>query len=427
MRLVGLFILTLIAQISFGQELDWTKVTHPNRVEVDYAVENDYSFINLSANSFQFATERSPLFEQFYRRLMEIKLNGKGKLNIYHIGGSHIQADMYSNVVREKLSRYVESDGERGLIFPHNLANSNNPSNYRITSNGRFESQRIVGSADRNLDLGLFGVGMAGIVDTSIQMQFKYRTATHQPCFDEVAFLRNKGEWPFEMNFGEDEILVETIEQNDSLGWTKVKFCDPLDSLDVQFNAKIARSRMEFYGIGLFNSYEAGISYTSIGVNGAGLYSYLAAPNFEEQLKLYPPDFFIFSVGTNDANVPYDKFSPQKYKDNLEKMMKIVWRANPNCAILLTVPNDAYYRKKNLNRNIAREREVIWQLCQQYELPMWDFYGVMGELGSSKTWMTHGLMQSDLVHFTAKGYQLKGNLLMDAFLKYFKQFENLLK
>ena len=427
MKWIGFVILTLLSLSSIGQSLDWTKVSHPKRVELESYVESDYEFIDLSTNRFQFATERSPLFEAFYERLMHVKDSGQGKLHIYHIGGSHIQADMYSNVVREKLGRYVGYQGERGMIFPHNLANSNNPSNYRITSKARFESQRVVGSSNRDLDLGLFGVGIVSTVDSTLQMGFKYRTANLQPCFNEVAFLRNKGEWSFELNFGDDEILVESVEHNDAAGWTKVKFCDPLDSLDVQFRSKIGRNRLEFYGMGLINSDEPGLSYTSIGVNGAGLYSYLAAPNFEEQLSLYPPDFFIFSVGTNDANVPYDRFNPQTYKNNLERMMKIVWRANPNCAILLTVPNDAYFKKKNLNKNIAREREVIWELCQQYQLPMWDFYGVMGELGSSKTWMNHGLMQSDLVHFTAKGYQLKGNLLMDAFLKYFKQFEILHK
>jgi len=164
-----------------------------------------------------------------------------------------------------------------------------------------------------------------------------------------------------------------------------------------------------------------GISYTTIGVNGAGLYTYLDNVNFEEQLKLYPPDFFAFSVGTNDGNVPYDRFDPQIYKRNLELMMQRVLRANPKCAILLTVPNDSYYKRKYLNRNIAREREVIIELAEQYKMPVWDFYGIMGELGSSSLWQRKGLMQSDLVHFTSMGYHLKGNLLIDAFLKYMDQ------
>jgi lysophospholipase L1-like esterase len=164
-----------------------------------------------------------------------------------------------------------------------------------------------------------------------------------------------------------------------------------------------------------------GISYTSIGINGAGLYTYLDNIRFEEQLKTYPPDFFAYSVGTNDGNVPYAKFNPQVYKRNLEKMMQIALRANPDCALLLTVPNDSYYRRRYLNKNIARERTVIIELAKEYDMAVWDLYGVMGELGSSRTWRNSNLMRRDLIHFTFEGYHFKGDLYIDAFLKYMDQ------
>ena len=166
-----------------------------------------------------------------------------------------------------------------------------------------------------------------------------------------------------------------------------------------------------------------GVSYTTIGINGAGLYTYLANKDFEEQLQESPPDFFAFSVGTNDANVPYASFNPEVYKKNLESMMQKVLAANPECAILLTVPNDAGYKKKYLNKNVARQREVIIELAKQYQCPVWDFYGIMGELGSSRTWRAQGLMRGDLVHFTAPGYHLKAELFIDAFEKWLKQME----
>jgi hypothetical protein len=42
----------------------------------------------------------------------------------------------------------------------------------------------------------------------------------------------------------------------------------------------------------------------------------------------------------------------------------------------------------------------------------------MGGLGSSNTWKEEGLMRADYVHFTKEGYHLKGELYIDAFLKY---------
>ena len=179
---------------------------------------------------------------------------------------------------------------------------------------------------------------------------------------------------------------------------------------------------MQISGIQLTNQHP-GISYTAIGVNGAALFSYLNCGNFEEQLRQSEPDFFAFSVGTNDANMPFDKFNPLLYKANLDKMIQIVLRANPNCAILLTVPNDSYYLKKHLNKNIERQREVIKELAIQYQCPVWDLYGLMGELGSSKIWQDAGLMRPDKVHFTAEGYHLKGDLYFDALMKWLEQMD----
>jgi lysophospholipase L1-like esterase len=121
--------------------------------------------------------------------------------------------------------------------------------------------------------------------------------------------------------------------------------------------------------------------------------------------------------------VPYGSFKPEVYKRNLENLILKVLRANPNCAILLTVPNDAYFKKQYPNKNVARQREMIIELAKKYEFPVWDFYGVMGELGSSKRWMTADLMRPDFVHFTAIGYHLKAELFIDAFEKWLQQME----
>ena len=175
--------------------------------------------------------------------------------------------------------------------------------------------------------------------------------------------------------------------------------------------------RLDLYGFELLNDLP-GISYNSIGINGAGLYTYLDNDNFLRDLKLSPPDYFAFSVGTNDAFVPYKDFKPQVYRKNLKKMMDIVLEANPNCAILLTVPNDCYYKKRYPNKNTARQRDVIIELAREYQCGVWDLYGFMGGLGSSNTWREEGLMRDDYVHFTKEGYHLKGELYIDAFLKY---------
>ena len=397
----------------------------PDYAILDSAVGNRYPFMVIEKNNFQFFTAESPNWEHFYHEFNAMVKEKDRKLNFYHLGGSHIQADIYSHDFRSFLqSNWADISGERGIVFPFDLANSNNPANYFFSSPNHWTAYRSISQRPETIDYGLMGAALI-CNDSLITIYFRHDRTNVKPPFSSIRIYHNKGELPFELQFGEAELLVNRVEHNPAIGYTDVYFTDLIDTLDLQFSRITEHViGLEIYGFQFMNS-DPGISYTSIGINGAGLYTYLANENFEEQLMAYPPDFFTFSVGTNDANVPFDRFDPQVYKLNLEKMMRIVLKVNPKCAILLTVPNDSYYHKKYLNRNIARQREVIIELAEKYQQPVWDVYGLMGELGSSKLWFNNGLMQSDMVHFTSIGYHLKGDLMIDAFVKYLGQMKQI--
>ena len=73
----------------------------------------------------------SPNWMHLNKELSEMIQTGQGKLNFYHIGGSHLQADIYTHDFRTFLqSNWPGLSGERGLVFPYNLAHTNNPTNY---------------------------------------------------------------------------------------------------------------------------------------------------------------------------------------------------------------------------------------------------------------------------------------------------------
>jgi lysophospholipase L1-like esterase len=435
-RFTKLIVLTIVIPISLKaqdtldlkQDSIWrgdslNTYVPPYFKELDTNLKNQYPFIDFSKNNFQFYTPNSPTFETLYsnmKKMIELK---DRKLNFYHIGGSHIQADIYTNDARNYLqTKWEDLPGERGMVFPFSLAKTNNPGNYSIKSTNTWSPYRCVGRDKCELEFGCLGA-VVSCPDSIINIVFKYNRTEVQPKFTHIRIMHNIGELPFDFNFGENEILILDKKTHEAKGYTDVFFTDGIDSFDLQISRLITEpTYFQLSGFQLLNQ-KPGISYNSIGINGAGLYSYLDCLNFKEQLKLLPPDFFAFSVGTNDGNVPYDAFDPKVYKSNLEKMMKIVLEVNPDCAILLTVPNDSYYHRKYLNRNIAREREVIIELAIQYQIPVWDLYGLMGELGSSKKWMRAGIMRSDLVHFTNTGYHLKGDIYMDAFLKWMEQME----
>ena len=391
--------------------------------ELDSNLKVQYPFIHFEKNNFKFYTPQSPNWDLLYRNMEKMIEAKDRKLNFYHIGGSHLQADIYTHDVRTTLqTRWEGIPGERGFLFPFDLARTNNPGNYEFSSSNSWKYYMSVRHDVCELGYGLLGA-VVSCKDSVLDLHFRHDRTEVRPGFNKIRVYHNKGAFPFSFNFQENQQFVEEERSNDDLGYTDIFLSKNIDSFDLILRKKDKIPyEIQLSGIQLINQ-DPGISYTSIGVNGAALFTYLECGNFEEQLKQSEPDFFAFSVGTNDANMPYDSFKPDYYKENLEKMIQIVLRANPKCAILLTVPNDSYYKRKNLNRNTERVRDVIIELAIKYECPVWDLYGVMGELGSAKTWGNAGLMKSDLVHFTPIGYHLKGDIYFDAFLKWMDQME----
>ena len=412
MRLLLLCCLPLFA---FGQYLPLCNNDSLSPTEQEIA--RKYPFVEVQCNQFQFFGAQSPNWMHLNEALSSMIQTGQGKLNFYHIGGSHLQADIYTHDFRTFLqSNWPGLIGERGLVFPYNLAHTNNPTNDDFSSPNTWKGYRSVTQRPEDFDYGLSGAAIT-CPDSLIVVNFKHLRTLVKPPFDRLRIYHNTGEFPYDLNFGDQELLVTDVAHYDELGYTEIRFSDHLDSLDLLFVKNCTTPfSLELFGFEFLNDLP-GITYTAIGINGASLPTYLANTNFSRDLQLRKPDLFIFSVGTNDAHCTYEAFDPLVYKRNLEKMIQQVLQSNPNCAILLTVPNDDYYMRKYPNRNTERQREVIYQLAAQYQMAVWDFYGIMGELGSSKTWKIEGLMQADYVHFTGTGYHLKGTLLIEAFQK----------
>lgn len=417
-----LFLLLCCSQ-AFSQPI--LRSTQDSLTYEEQQIAEKYPFIQVHCNQFQFFSSESPNWRILNEKLAQMIDLQDGKLNFYHIGGSHLQADIYSHDFRTFLqSNWPGLVGERGLVFPYNLAHTNNPSNYNFSSPNEWKGYRSVQQRPEEVEYGLTGAAIE-CSDSIIMVNFKHLKTAVKPPFDRLRIYHNTGAFPYELNFGDQELLVTQVAHYAQLGYTEIQFSDHLDSLDLMF---VKQSEDPFslslYGFEFLNDLP-GITYTAIGINGASLPTYLSNTHFSRDLQLRPPDLFIFSVGTNDAHCSYEAFDPQVYKSNLEKMILQILAVNPNCAILLTVPNDDYYMRKYPNRNTERQRAVIMQLAAQYQMAVWDFYGIMGELGSSKTWKLAGLMQPDYVHFTGTGYHLKGNLLIEAFKKNMAVFQNM--
>ena len=376
--------------------------------------------INFDANTLKYA-EDSPSFHKFFAQLDSIYVGKNQKLHIFHIGGSHIQADIYSNKLRTYLQNMNEvSMAQRGFVFPYHLAHTNNPTNYRIEAEKELWQGYRCSIRKDSIAWGLAGVTAAfRAYNDTIFVKSNYKNYTKKPYqFDKLRVFYNTDKEDYNIALLDSSLLVSDLLNTDKM-YKEFRFNKKVDSIALRIHIKDSTAlNPEFALMGIeYMNDNPGIEYTSIGVNGASFAYYNRAVYFEKQLKLYKPDLFIISIGTNDAYMPKDRFDAIEFKEYYEAFMQMILRANPECAILLTVPNDDYYRRRYKNPNTAVQEKIILELANKYQMAVWDFYEIMGGYGSSNKWYQNKLMPRDRIHFTYLGYSIKADLLLTALVK----------
>ena len=142
-------------------------------------------------------------------------------------------------------------------------------------------------------------------------------------------------------------------------------------------------SVFSLYGMRLQNE-NNGITYHSVGVNGASVPSYLKCEHLPIQLEEINPDLVIFSIGINDAYSP--GFSKQKFIQNYDSLIQIVRKINPKAAILFTTNNDSYYKRKYPNKRALVVKEAMYELADKHSCSVWDLFEIMGGLNSISIW-----------------------------------------
>ncbi len=376
-------------------------------------IQDKYPFVNWKANTIKMA-EDSPAFKKLFCKLDTIAKGGEEDLHIFHIGGSHIQADIYSNRLRSYLQTMSPTaKGQRGFIYPFSIAKTNNPGNYRVKFDGEWVGYRCSVRKD-SVAWGLAGV-TAIFKDTLSNVKISVNGNNyHKKMYDfnKIRIFYDNWSTDYEISFKEDA-LISKIEENKQAHFVEYTFNKTVEEIDFCIHRTKDAEDSEFLmmGIELMND-NKGVEYTSIGVNGGSFSYYKRCRYFDDQLLLYKPDLFIVSVGTNDAYHP--DFNPKQYKEYYTDLIKLIQKANPDCAVLLTVPNDSYYKKKIPNPRTRIAQKIIYEVAKEQKMAVWDFYEIMGGFNSSQSWYTNKLMPRDRIHFTVMGYRIKADLLLQA-------------
>jgi lysophospholipase L1-like esterase len=393
-------------------------ISDPNNYLIQPTEPVKYSCVRYDLNVISPETDKS--LYRFYQKLDNYLAHPKGKINILHIGDSHIQADYLTGTTRQLLQNTF-GNGGRGFIFPYRIAESNNPHNLDTYWDGVWKYHKSVFSSD-NGNYGLAGISVS-TADSNASLFInpnKLRDMNYE--FNKIRLFYLEQEQNFGIVFNDGGSMAFLYdEQPIAPGISDIFFDNAKDSIWMSFEKSFQfQTTFQLFGMSLENEYP-GILYHAAGLNGAKASTFLRSQFLESQMQALKPDLVILSFGTNDGYMSRNKFCEECFRDSYRNLLLKVKTINPDASILITTPNDNFIRARQHNGNTKKMVEVLYQLAEEYDAAIWDLYKVMGGDYSMRFWQREGLTQKDLVHFSPKGYVLQGQLLYDALMLGFEK------
>ena len=359
--------------------------------------------------------------QPFYEKLYALRSGNDVKVNIIHIGDSHIQADFLTEVVRKNLQREFGNAG-RGLIVPAKIAGTNEPLNFRTSSAFTWNAKRIVHPA-KSLPIGI-GAITVNTLEPGATFAVKMNDAATDYSFNTVTLFYDDGIHSFNFSLqdslAQELALITSAKEKEPVNYATVNLGSHYKELSFKtLKQEDSQRSATIYGLSLENG-NSGVLYHSIGVNGAKYEHYNAASLFAKQTKILNPDLIIISLGTNES-VEYPHIN-KKFFEQISRLVSSLALENPGAAFILITPPDAFLRKTRTNPGIETVRMEIVRYAVENGLAFWDMYKVNGGKSSAAEWKLRGLLRPDGIHFSREGYAHQGNLLYQAIMKGYNDY-----
>lgn len=359
-----------------------------------------YAFIRQDLNRI----ETPESLDAFWAKLFKQRTEKGRVLHILHLGDSHIQGDFLTREVRTRMQAAF-GDAGRGFVFPYRVAGTNGPRDYQSASEGRWVVRHGVRDHSPETPVGLAGYALEsdqGAAGLTLRMQPESGHFSKVYIFSSEMEAHAVDFLVYDPESGQEATLLIS-----SAYYGIYFFNQPVQQAMVRRRSGYAGNRLSIDGFSLENEL-SGVLYHSIGVNGATYSDFTRAGRFWSELVAMYPDLIVLSFGTNEAQTAA---GVQDLYNQMDRFMRKLKSTCPNAAVLLTTPAESYLRGKAPNPHLETARGVIRAYAADHGYACWDLYAIGGGPSSAVSWMHHGLLSHDKVHYSKAGYMVQGKLL----------------
>jgi lysophospholipase L1-like esterase len=349
----------------------------------------------------------------FFNKLKNIQ--NEKKVNIVHIGDSHVQGDFFSSVVRNFLQEEF-GNGGLGYVFAYNLAKTNSESSGYVvfSSKDSWRSCRISKKASCSSDAE-FGISGYSLSTQDIDFRILLEVPKHYK-FDKITLFYTDDVSPFSLKNDLGAANMIGIEYEYKY-FAKYSSAAPITNVSISRNNNYANykslNNYNFHGAFLEND-SVGLIYSSIGVNGAKAVDFANNSMFLEHIAALSPDLIVVSFGTNEA---FSDISSEVFVSQIEDLISKIIGKCTDATVLITTPPLSFMKKTETNFI----HQYAQDIAKTKHYAVWDLHKLTHDLYSAANG-SNTLFAKDKIHYSADGYRQTAALFANAILKNYKVF-----
>ncbi len=340
-------------------------------------------------------------------------------VSVAHIGDSHIQAGFFTTTIMNLLQEKFGNAG-RGLIFPLKLARTNEPNDYLIRSESKWDKTLCIQQVQK-MPIGLGGMAIkTNDEHFTFEIRLSSDSKSEANSFNKITVFHH--EKAPELVVADQGIKAQNEKAKYPFAST-ILLDKKVSSLMLSTIPSAKMDSAIYYGFSLENG-NKGVLYHAVGINGAQFRHYASVQDFAKQISLLDPALFIFSLGTNEAF--RGKLVERRFFEEIDRIIEPIRAANPRALVLITTPPDCLESMTGENRksnpNIGLVRNALINYAQKKGYAYWDLYSILGGENSANTLLQSGALSKDGVHFKKNGYTMLGELFFDALISNYTEY-----
>lgn len=346
---------------------------------------------------------------------------GEGQARLVFYGASHVASDLFTGYLRRELQQRF-GDAGHGVVLPAHPWRTYRHRGVEVRSSRALWDSEKVRASSRQTDY--FGVHGVYVESARPGAYGRVSTATSGPIggaaslFDFYYLARPDGGSFDVFVDGRRAQRVTTRASAPGPGYATFRLPDGPHEVEVRLRGD---GPVRFFGVAVERE-TPGVIVDTLGINGARARYHLLWEDalYREHLRRRNPDLVVLAYGTNESG---DEEPIEEYEAQLQAVVGRVREVAPRAACLLIGPSDRPQRRPDGGWEDRPRTAAIVQA--QYRVALrngcgfFDLVSFSGGPLSMVEWAAADppYAQPDHVHYTRRGYERLGEVLLGALLE----------